>query len=194
MKISKIFLVILLFISLLNGCINQKKESGCETYFKSFTLEFEELPLLDKPVNLVCTAIERDFASDIVFEFLLPEGFELVDGTLKWEGHANPHQTITHTITVKAVKTGKWTISAWAGPDYYPHYDAESLYVTVTETSADISEEPFQWNPQSSCTNTGSLSYFKDFSISLSDSPPHRLSNYLSMYSNRKRFCFRYCI
>jgi len=171
MKYLRIFLIILLFVSLFNGCINQKKDSGVETYFKSFALKFEELPLLNNPVNLVCTAIERDFASNIVIEVILPEGFELVDGTLTWEGHVDPNQTKTHTVTVKAVKTGQWTISAWAGPDYYPHYDAESLYVTVTETSAHISEEPFQMDSYSSCTNSGSLSYFKDFSIFLSDSP-----------------------
>ncbi|KYK37905.1 MAG: hypothetical protein AYK18_18115 [Theionarchaea archaeon DG-70] len=142
MKFSRILLVILLFVSVFNGCINQEKDSDVETYFKSFTLEIEELPLLNAPVNLVCTAIERDFASDIIIEVLLPEGFELVDGTLKWEGHADPNQTITHKVTIKAVKTGKWTISAWAGPSHYPHYDVESIYVSVTETSAEIFTDP----------------------------------------------------
>ena len=166
MKFSRILLVVLLLTCILNGCINQK-HNGPLTYFKNFSLVFEGFPLLNTPVNLVCTVEERDFASDIIIEFLLPEGFELVDGTLKWEGHADPYQTATHTITIKAVKLGKWVVSAWAGPSYRPHYDSKSLYVTITETSAEVSTRPF--NPQETDGCTGSLSYFGNFSISLSD-------------------------
>ena len=87
MKFSRIFLVVLLLTSVLNGCINQK-HTGPLTYFKNFTVEFEELLLLNKPVNLMCTITQWDFdaeaflESDIVIEVVLPEGFELVNGTL----------------------------------------------------------------------------------------------------------------
>ncbi len=145
MNLSRIFLVVLLFI-ILNGCINQK-HTGPLTYFENFTVEFEEPPLLNKPVDLNCTITQWDFdteaflESDIVIEVELPEGFELVDGTLTWQGHVDPNQTVTHTITIKAVKPGKWTISVWAGPSQNPRFDVENLYVTVTETSAEVSKE-----------------------------------------------------
>ncbi|MGD2247509.1 MAG: hypothetical protein PVF58_03825 [Candidatus Methanofastidiosia archaeon] len=133
MKYSQMPLVILLFIGIINGCIHQR-HTGPLVYFEEFTVEFEELPLLGKFVDLICTvtqmehSAERFLKEDVVIEVELPEGFELVDGTLKWEGHVNPNQTKTHIVTVKAVKPGKWTISVWGGPSYYPHYDAESLY------------------------------------------------------------------
>ena len=176
MNLSRILLVILLFI-ILNGCINQK-HTGPLTYFEKFTVEFEELPLLNKPVNLNCTITQWDFdaeaflESDIVIEVELPEGFELVDGTLTWQGHVDPNQTVTHTITLKAVKPGKWTISVRAGPSQNPRFDVENLYITVTETSAEVSTEPFRKSMIIDAnSHTGSLSYFKDFNVFLSNSP-----------------------
>ena len=53
---------------------------------------------------------ETFLKEDVVIELELPEGFELVDGTLKWEGHANLNGTVMHTVTIKTVKTGEWTI------------------------------------------------------------------------------------
>ena len=65
------------------------------------------------------------------------------NGTLKWQGHVDPNQTVTHTVTIKAIEPGKWTISVWAGPSQNPRFDVENVYVTVTETSAKISKELF---------------------------------------------------
>ena len=148
MKLSRILLVVLLFISVLNGCINQK-HTGPLTYFRNFTVEFEEPPLLNKPVKLMCTITQWDFdteaflESDIFIEIELPEGFELVSGTLKWQGHVDPNQTITHTVTIKAVKTGKWTIRVWGGPSGSPRFELYNLYVIVTETSAEVFTDPY---------------------------------------------------
>ncbi|MGD2251179.1 MAG: hypothetical protein PVF58_22500, partial [Candidatus Methanofastidiosia archaeon] len=177
MKYSKIFLVVLLFISLLNGCINQR-HTGRLVYFEEFDVTFEELPLLNKSVNLVCTVTQMEHSSerflkeDVVLEVELPEGFELVDGTLTWEGHLDANQIKTHIVTVKAVKTGRWTIRVWGGPSGSPKFELKNLYVTVTETSARVSTKPFKKNMiTDSKSHTGDLSYFKDFNISLSDLP-----------------------
>ncbi|MGD2251167.1 MAG: hypothetical protein PVF58_22440, partial [Candidatus Methanofastidiosia archaeon] len=49
----------------------------------------------------------------------------------------------THIVTVKAVKTGRWTIRVWGGPSGSPKFELKNLYVTVTETSADIFTDPY---------------------------------------------------
>lgn len=160
MKLMRTFLLILLFANLPSGSISQEESetlrdsfeqdphdsethTGNLSFFKSFDVSFLDNPALNYQTALICTVIQRDFASDIFIEVLLPEGFELVDGTLTWQGHASPGQALVHQVTIKAVKPGKWVIRVWGGPPENPRFDLQNVYAKVTETSAEVFADPY---------------------------------------------------
>ena len=109
-------------------------------------LSFSELPILDKPVQVTATFnLEIDYqdAHNITTCIILPEGFEKVDGDLEWKGDIIRGNTYTLSARIKAIKTGTWKIEARASSgksDGMGGYTA--LYVSVSETSAIISDRP----------------------------------------------------
>lgn len=79
-------------------------------------------PELGKPVTLTFAfAIKEEYkqdAPDTTARIVLPEGFELIDGDLQWEGDLTRDTIVQIKATIKAVKTGDWRIRAvaWFSP------------------------------------------------------------------------------
>lgn len=73
-----------------------------------------------------------DYSSGGRTDVGLPEGFELVDGSLSFEGDVPQDQTVTITAKVKAVKTGYYEIYGYG---LFPGAGkSERLFVKVTDS------------------------------------------------------------
>ena len=142
-KIIIFFLALVFIFYLIFGIYENWRETGVESYFKQFSIEFNETPLINKTVNLVCSLTQRDRDSNISLEIELSEGFELIGGELKKEIYLGANQSTKHIISIRTVKTGQWRIRAWAGPSSYPKYEVENIYVTVYKDKSIVSRYPF---------------------------------------------------
>jgi len=91
---------------------------------------------------------ENAMLKSITANIVLPEGFALVNGDLSWNGDLGTNQTVQIISTIKAVKTGDWTI----GADLKGAMDF--LYITVSEDGASLSDEPFVVPRSSSLAET----------------------------------------
>lgn len=108
-----------------------------------------EPPVLGKPVQLAATFTisGKIDAPNTEVELLLPEGLELVSGTLKSTVNVGLDSPTQFQATVKSVKTGDWSIQVRAYY-YYPIFVGNvgvaqaNLYVRVSEDSAQVSDTP----------------------------------------------------
>ena len=143
-------LLLVLLTVLFPGCIGD----GAPSPPIKAQLSFSELPLLNKTVQLTATfrlqEWEEHDARDVTARIILSEGFEKIDGELEWKGDFIRGNTYTLVATVKAVKTGDWTIEARASyspgeGSYLGGYTA--LYVSVSEENTTVSETPGRKTP-----------------------------------------------
>ena len=72
----------------------------------------------------------------------LPEGFELVSGYMSKTHFWKHGEQIEHMITVKAIKTGNWTIYASSG-----YGSGADLYVSVSKDLSYVQKERFPPQP-----------------------------------------------
>ena len=133
---KKSLLVLAIFgIIFVSGCA----QGGNSTLSSGVTakLEISKAPTLNENAELTFTITTIRDASNVSAKFILPEGFEFVSGNLNWNGELKENQPMQLKATIKAVKTGEWTIiGAVSGANDY-------LYITVNENSASISEKPY---------------------------------------------------
>lgn len=120
-------------------------------------------PALNQTAVLTCKILSKRGALNTTTRIDLPEGFELISGNLTWaDGDGS--------VTIKAVKTGNWTITAFTqhhvvkdGTLYPGHWgDVERVYVGVREDTAWIrdSDWPFirsNWYDYTQPMGEGSL-------------------------------------
>ncbi|HEX9897136.1 MAG TPA: hypothetical protein VGA85_05720 [Dehalococcoidales bacterium] len=134
--------ILMVFTLLLPGC-------GCSPSPNiRATLEFSELPILGKEVELTATftlnGTVYQKASDVKAEIVLPEGIEKVDGDLQFQGDFLLGQTYEIKVIVKTVKIGLWSVEAKAF--WFPGVDClggtKELWVNVTENDATVSNRP----------------------------------------------------
>ena len=150
---------LLLIIALGLGCAGKGESgpyvastpAGIEQIFQKELVLFES-PSLNKPVGISFT-VQAEIAPkrpvNGTVRILLPEGFELVEGNLSWKGEMKRGEIITLNATIKAVKTGEWTIQAVAGfTSPYGVQEILFLYVNVGENSATVTTYPFTLAPQ----------------------------------------------
>lgn len=83
------------------------------------SIAFSEAPALGKPVGVAAAfgltrAHIKDTESDVTAGIFLPEGFELVEGTLQWQGEIVRGRLYSITAIVKPVKAGNWRVEAAA--------------------------------------------------------------------------------
>ncbi len=132
---QKVVLALAIFgIILVSGCV-QGNTPTTSTGITS-KLEISKAPALNENAEITLTVTTIRTAPTASAKITLPEGFELVSGDLSWKGELVENQPLQLKATVKAVKTGNWTIFGGAG---YGDY----LYITVNEDSASISDKPF---------------------------------------------------
>lgn len=115
-------------------------------------LSFSEPPLLGKPVQVIANFSLREGykqdATNTTAEILLERGFELVDGSLNWNGALMRGESVELSVIVKAIKTGETKIQARAfayseDGTIYTHGYADR-YAYVSEDNADISDIPLK--------------------------------------------------
>ena len=134
---QKAFLALaILSIILVSGCVQENIPTSSRIGVTA-KLEISKAPALNENAELTLTVTTIRDASNVSAKFILPEGFEFVNGNLNWNGGLKENQPMQLKATIKAVKTGEWTIiGAVSGANDY-------LYITVNENSASISEKPF---------------------------------------------------
>ena len=113
-------------------------------------LSLSRAPALNQTAVLTCKAFSLFGVPDIIFQVYLPEGLGLVDGNLSWQGSLAENQSFELRATVKAVKTGNWTIEAFAkNQQPQPGFTLDrvgqmgKLCLSISEDSAVITECPF---------------------------------------------------
>ncbi len=77
-------------------------------------LSISHPPALGERAELTILLISSENAPGTEVWVSLPEGFELVSGSLYWKVDLQPKQEQKFTLLVKAVKNGYWTIEASA--------------------------------------------------------------------------------
>jgi hypothetical protein len=149
-------MISLLVLVLASGCINGQE--GVDRLFQKVELSFSDEPALGREVTLTLSVTapemneeswkmvlskEGTYPEEYYTEIILPEGFELVEGNLSSESYTSPGDTEEFSVEVRAVKEGNWEIGAWAGPATNREFDRDNLYVSVSESGATVSREPF---------------------------------------------------
>lgn len=109
------------------------------SYFVS-DLTISHPPKLGEEAQLTLQIVPRypEDMSDYRGEIILPEGFELVDGVLDKTEDLEVDGTFEMVATIKAVKTGNWTINGGGEGGAI-----SSLYVAVSEDDAYLSDTQF---------------------------------------------------
>lgn len=173
-KIFELVLIVSLIIIVI-GCVKEEgikeykpnikdtiRDSSSPSSGVDINLKLSKAPLLGETVllNATVTVIQADVVNTI-FSINLPDGFELVNGGLSWEGDIiipnktyppfnesnQPAKTSLSLISnIKAIQEGEWTITGilsddGSTTDKFQQYGR--LYVSVSETNSYISDTPF---------------------------------------------------
>lgn len=144
--------VIILFSTIITGCIQQEEDTvtlALEDYFRGELIAIGE-PALDSVVELVLTLNPPVDSLDTEVNFILPEGIELVEGSsqggrhlkrpncrsknkefiyisgpLEWSGDLKKEQKETFQLTIKTTEKGLFEI---VGVLTYSGEKSESSY------------------------------------------------------------------
>lgn len=105
-------------------------------------LSVSGIPSLNTVVKLEFTATPQTNAPNTTVQILLPDEFVLVAGDLFWNGDLIKNETILLNTSVKAVEVGDYVIKASAISDgSWTFGKSDSLYISVFETTATVSDE-----------------------------------------------------
>ncbi|MBM3301758.1 MAG: hypothetical protein FJY85_17635, partial [Deltaproteobacteria bacterium] len=113
--------------------------------FFDVRLDFSGPPLLNEAAELVVTVSPAQDVSNVVIHIILPEGIELIEGDLRWEGNLFAHQQLQRKVVVKVVNVGSYEIQASVEgltADGQMVRQSKQLYVATSETTASVSEIP----------------------------------------------------
>lgn len=134
--------IVLVFIGVLivSGCLTSTGNK--DIFFKSTDMSISDEPLLNKEVYITLTASNPMIDTNASLEIILPEGFQLVEGDLTWDGFMSKNQSKQLKAKIKAIEEGEWLIIGWAGPSWNKKYDLEDLYASVYEDWASVDKTP----------------------------------------------------
>lgn len=124
------------------GCIQQEEEPQeteapyFEDYFRGDFVVTGE-PILNQEVEILFTAKPITDSPETEIYLHLPEGIELVQGDVRWEGNIKKDEVVEITITVKSVQEGQWTIHAYVKGMLDGKYEKDRVYYLVFLTSKD---------------------------------------------------------
>ena len=105
-------------------------------------------PSLGQTASLVCRVKAAIALHDMTLEIHLPEGLELLNGSLSWRGDiAEGDQVEVVNAVVVAVKTGRWVIDVYGriDPDKHDGQGGEGsfpIYLSISEDSAEYGPRP----------------------------------------------------
>lgn len=135
--------ICLVLALLLPGCT-----SGAPAHAMVVQLSMSDSPVLGKPVQVTNTFALQKWskwdAENTRARIELPEGFELVEGKLEWNGDVLRGKTYEITATIRAIKTGDWKIrgGAFYSPSKGDHRGGtDNLYISVYEDHATVSDD-----------------------------------------------------
>ena len=122
------------------GCIQQEEGSetavALEDYFRGDFVVTGE-PLLNQEVEILFTVNPVLEAPNTSINFYLPDGIELVQGDLTWEGDIGKDEVVEITITVKPVQEGQWDIISYVESVFSKKRKVNYSYYLVFLTSKD---------------------------------------------------------
>ncbi len=104
---------------------------GAEFYRGNFSVSEE--PVLNRVVELTFTLEAAHDAPNTSIEIFLPEGIELVEGSLVWRGDLRKNEKVEHRISVKVVREGEWRIRAWVSNEKFRGFD-RAFFACVVST------------------------------------------------------------
>jgi hypothetical protein len=108
-------------------------------------LSLSNAPPLNQTAKLTCAVSSIEDAPNTTAEIVLPEGFELINGDIIWNGNIPRDGEIEFNVTIKSIKNGNWTIEASAkcmiSHDSW-FENGDRIYIFVSEDKASISDEP----------------------------------------------------
>jgi hypothetical protein len=108
-------------------------------------LYFEQTPLLGQSSTLVLAVTSLVDSPHTNITFILPTGFNLIDGSLSRTDNLALGETRRFELTVQAVKTGEWEIIANVISSPAPGLQfgvPVSLYVTLSDSTVAVSAVP----------------------------------------------------
>ncbi len=150
--VKAISLVFLVSLAGIGGCAGE--ESTTETPpAPPFTMEVSfphGAPPLNQTAELICVVKPNNISiNNMSLEIILPDGFELVSGTLSWTGNISKgDEAEVMRAVVRSVKTGNWTIelTGYLDPQVNTGLGLNGpgpiCYVSVCEGSAEWGEYP----------------------------------------------------
>jgi hypothetical protein len=114
-----------------------------EPFFESIDMSINPDPILNQLFEITVTASSPSVnVSNVTLELLLPEGFELISGNLRWTGDLHKDEIKNLNAEIKAVNTGDMAIQFLATADLpsgFTFLDTKFLYFSVTETESEVS-------------------------------------------------------
>ncbi len=108
------------------------------------TLSLSEKPLLNTPVTLTLSFKSATTARNTSAKIEIPEGFELVSGSLEWQGDLNKDEEQKIEIIVKSTKVGYYQLggSAISRQQDGVFGDGDTIYAEVSQNDAIIGSKP----------------------------------------------------
>ena len=123
----------LFFVNIFQETIKNMYSFEKDIFFRNTDLTISDELILNKEVYLTLAASNPMIDTNASLEIILPEGFQLVEGNLTWDGFMSKNQSKELKVKIKAIKEGEWFIVGWAGPSWNKKYDGNHLYVIVNK-------------------------------------------------------------
>jgi len=118
--------------------LSSREEKGTvplTTEFYKGNFSVSDAPILNRTVELVFTLETIDDAPNTTIKMFLPEGIELVEGNLLWNGDIKKDEKIEHKISIKVVKEGEWRIRAWVENEKFSGFNRAFFCYIDSEVS-----------------------------------------------------------
>lgn len=138
---NKIILGIIIFVIIgigLANFYNAQKETGDATSPFQTKLSFSDKPLLNTPVTLTLSFKSTIDAQNTYAKIELPDGFELVSGSLEWQGDLKKDEEQKIEIVVKSTNVGYYQLKCFINPNDFAFGNSDTLYVEVSQNDAII--------------------------------------------------------
>lgn len=147
-KKSSIVFVVFFTCTVFTGCIHQEEGAevavALEDYFRGdFSVTGE--PVLNQEVEIVFSVNPVLEAPNTSIRFYLPEGIELVQGDLDWEGDIKKDEIVQVKITVKPIQEGQWIMHSYVESVFSSKRKEHYTYYLVFLTSKDTGQVSRTW-------------------------------------------------
>lgn len=153
MKAKHLLMSLVLLVSmssiLLAPACSKGGLSGAPSTPMKGELQLSGPPLLGQPVQLTFTISQaEDYPEDamgVTANIILPEGFELLEGNLEWQGNVVRGTPVTMQATIRAIMPGDWEINAvsqYTAGEGISYGGVDTLYASVSAEGASYSYNP----------------------------------------------------